>query len=266
MYAIVRTGGKQYRVEEGRTLSVELLPAKEGSSVELKDVLLIADDGEVTVGTPIIDGARVLADVEAHDRAKKIIVFKYKAKVRTRKKTGHRQHLTRLAVTEILRPGQESKVAKPKRRRAKKAASAEAGAEADASAKTPAEATKEKPAPKRRTRKPALAKATSATAAATDDKPAPKRRARKAPAKAKTPSAARTGAPEKAAPKRRTRKAATPKTASAKAGAEAETKDEKAAADAAGAEAKASAKPARKRTSRAKGSTASTSKKAEDKE
>ncbi len=237
MYAIVRTGGKQYRVEEGRTLSVELLPAKEGSSVELKDVLLIADDGEVTVGTPTIDGARVLADVEAHDRAKKIIVFKYRAKVRTRKKTGHRQHLTRLAVTEILRAGQESKVAKPKRRRAK-AASAEADADASASAATPTEeaaVAKDKPAPKRRTRKAAPATAKAASAAKTDDKPAAKR-TRRTPVKAKTASAAGTG--KKAAPKRRTRKAATPKAST-----ETETKDEQ-----------ASAKPARKRTSRAKAS------------
>ena len=118
MYAIIRSGGKQYRVEEGRSVSVERLPADEGATVELGDVLLIADDGEVTVGAPVIEGARVLAQVEANGRAKKIVVFKYKAKVRTRKKTGHRQAFTRLAVREILRPGQQSKeAAKPKRRR-----------------------------------------------------------------------------------------------------------------------------------------------------
>ncbi len=240
MYAIVRTGGKQYRVEEGRTLSVELLPAKEGSSVELKDVLLIDDDGKVTLGTPTIDGARVLADVESHGRAKKIIVFKYRAKVRTRKKTGHRQHLTNLAVTEILRPGQESKVAKPKRRRAKAAVK-----DADAEVSASVAATDDKPAPKRRTRRaaPATAKATAAKAGA-DDKPAAKRTRKAAAPKAKA------GTAEKAAPKRRTRKAATPKASSAKAAAT--DTDEKAAADEPVAEAKASAKPARKRTSRAK--------------
>ena len=115
MYAIVRTGGKQYRVEEGRTVTVERLPAKEGAAVELDSVLLIEDDGQVTVGSPTIEGARVLTEVEAHGRDKKIVVFKYRAKVRTRKKTGHRQHFTRLAVTEIPRPGPESKVAKPQR-------------------------------------------------------------------------------------------------------------------------------------------------------
>ena len=171
MYAIVRTGGKQYRVEEGRSFDVELLPAKEGASIELDSVLLIADNGSVTIGTPIIEGARVIADVESHGRQKKIVVFKYKSKVRTRKKTGHRQHFTRLAVTEILLPGQESKAAKPKRKTRKKAAKAPADAavaEASASA-----------APKRRTRKPATAKA------AATKKAAPKRRTRKPSAKEK---------------------------------------------------------------------------------
>ena len=183
MYAIVRTGGKQYRVEEGRTITVERLPAEEGATVELSDVLLIADDGEVTVGTPLIEGARVLAQVEAHGRAKKIIVFKYKAKVRTRKKTGHRQHFSRLAVSEILRPGQQPKAeAKPKRRRRK---AAEAPAEAPA-----AEAAA---APKRQTRKTAVPAAEAGAPAA------PKRRTRR-----KTAEAPAAEAP--ATPKRRTRR------------------------------------------------------------
>ncbi len=229
MYAIVRTGGKQYRVEEGRSFDVELLPAKEGASVELDHVLLIADNGNVTVGTPIIEGARVIADVESHGRQKKIVVFKFKAKVRTRKKTGHRQHFTRLAVTEILQPGQESKAAKPKRKTrkstAKAAAPADAGvaeaaatdvavAEAGASAAPP----KDKP---KRTRKPAATKTSAPDASGPDDATT-----EKAPAT------------EKAAPKRRTRKAAAPKAKapSAEAGAEA---DASAASD--------EKKPARKR-------------------
>jgi len=139
MYAIVRTGGKQYRVQEGRTVTVERLPAEEGEMVELGDVLLIADDGQVTIGAPTIEGARVVAQVEAHGRAKKIIVFKYKAKVRTRKKTGHRQAFTRLSVTEILRPGQESKtLPKPKRARRRKAE--EEGETPEAEAEVPIEA------------------------------------------------------------------------------------------------------------------------------
>ena len=179
MYAIVRTGGKQYRVEEGRSFDVELLPAKEGASVELDSVLLIADNGSVTIGTPIIEGARVIADVESHGRQKKIVVFKFKAKVRTRKKTGHRQHFTRLAVTEILLPGQESKAAKPKRKTRKKAAKAPADAGADAGADAAVAEASASAAPKRRTRKPATAKA------AATKKAAPKRRTRKPSAKAK---------------------------------------------------------------------------------
>jgi large subunit ribosomal protein L21 len=173
MYAIVRSGGKQHRVEEGRAFNVDRLPAEEGATVELGEVLLIADDGEVTVGTPTIEGARVLAQVEAHGRDKKIVVFKYKAKVRTRKKTGDRQHFTRLAVTEILRPGQQpKKAAKPKRRRrtkkaeeAEEAAAAEATEEAPAAEAPPVEAPAETPdtkapateetKPKRRTRRKA---------------------------------------------------------------------------------------------------------------
>ncbi len=102
MYAIVRSGGKQHRVEEGRSFTVELLPAEEGAQVELNDVLLIADDGQVTVGTPIIEGARVLTQVEAQGRHKKIIVFKYKSKTRYRRKNGHRQPVTELAIRQIL--------------------------------------------------------------------------------------------------------------------------------------------------------------------
>lgn len=179
MYAIVRSGGRQHRVEEGRAVNVERLPTEEGETVELGEVLLIADDGDVTVGTPLIEGARVLAQVEAHGRDKKITVFKYKAKVRTRKKTGHRQHFTRLAVTEILRPGQKSKAAaKPKRRRRTKATeAAEEAPVAEATEETPAPVgvaaeqpvadapATEAPAPKRRTRRKAAEEAGKAEAA-----------------------------------------------------------------------------------------------------
>ena len=176
MYAIIRTGGKQYRVEEGRTVTVERLPVEEGAAVELDNVLLIEDDGQVTIGSPIIEGARVLTEVEAHGRHKKIIVFKYRAKVRTRKKTGHRQNFTRLAITEILRPGQESKTAEPKRRARRKAPPPEA---APATTKGTA-------------RKPAAAKAKAETPAAA----APKRTARRKAAPATAEAAA--------APKRKT--------------------------------------------------------------
>lgn len=197
MYAIVKTGGKQYRVEEGRALKVDRLPAQEGERVELSDVLLIADDGEVTVGTPTIDGARVVAEVAAQGRHKKIVVFKYKAKVRTRKKTGHRQPFTQLLVQEILRPGQEAKAAeKPKRRRAAKA---EAEPEAVAPSEEPkAEAPAVEEKPKRRTTRKAAAPKAEAPATEAEAKPA--RRTRK---KADEPKAEASDEAE-AKPKRRT--------------------------------------------------------------
>lgn len=196
MYAIIKTGGKQHRVEEGRTLKVDRLSAEEGSTVELPDVLLLSDDGDVTVGTPTVEGARVLAQVESHGRAKKIIVFKYRAKVRTRKKTGHRQGFTQITVSEILRPGQKSKEeAKPKRRARRKAEAPEAtAAEAETPTAAAATATEaEAPEkPKRRTRKKAAEPSTETPVA-------------EAPAEAE--------APEK--PKRRTRKKAAEETPTA---------------------------------------------------
>jgi large subunit ribosomal protein L21 len=109
VYAVVRTGGKQYRVEEGRALKVERLPGEVGDTVELGDVLLMADGSAVTVGAPTIAGARVLGTIAEQGRAPKIIVFKYKAKTRYRKKTGHRQPFTRVIVDDILLAGQEPK-------------------------------------------------------------------------------------------------------------------------------------------------------------
>ncbi len=184
MYAIVRTGGKQYRAEEGRSITVERLPAEAGETVELSDVLLLADDGNVTVGTPTVQGARVLAMVEEQGRGRKIIVFKYKAKVRTRKKTGHRQHFTKLSVVEIVRPGQEPKAVEKPKRRPKAAAEDEGTPVAEvAEAEAPEAAVAEAPAeekPKRRTRR-AKAPAASMVEAAPVEEPAekPKRTRRK---------------------------------------------------------------------------------------
>ena len=103
MYAVIETGGKQYKVAPDETLQVELLPVEVGSTVELDRVLLIADGDSVDVGQPTVAGARVVAEVVAQEKGEKIIVFRYKRKVRYRRKTGHRQHLTRLLVKEIAR-------------------------------------------------------------------------------------------------------------------------------------------------------------------
>jgi large subunit ribosomal protein L21 len=126
--------------------------------VELDDVLLIADDGNVEVGSPTIDGARVLATIEEQGRDKKILVFKYKAKVRTRKKTGHRQRFTRLAVEQIVRPGQKAKA--PARRKA-----AEDEPEAQPEAEAPEAATAEAPPAESPARKTAAKKTARKTAA-----------------------------------------------------------------------------------------------------
>ena len=105
MFAILETGGKQYKVRPGDTLQVEKLPGEAGDTVELDRVLMVGDDDNVSLGRPLVDGAKVVAEVVGQGRGKKIIVFKYKAKVRYRRKTGHRQSLTTLRITEIQGAG-----------------------------------------------------------------------------------------------------------------------------------------------------------------
>ena len=100
-FAIVQAGGKQYRVSAGDTIRVESLPADQGDTVTLDDVLMISHDGDVIVGTPTIEGASVDAEVVAKGKDKKIVILKFKAKTRYRRKNGHRQHYTDLRVTNI---------------------------------------------------------------------------------------------------------------------------------------------------------------------
>lgn len=101
-YAIVQTGGKQYKVSVGQTIDTELLPGEEGSNVELEQVLLVSDGKKVTVGTPTVTGAKVVAEVMGNGKSDKVIIFKYKPKVRYRRMRGHRQPYTRLAIREIV--------------------------------------------------------------------------------------------------------------------------------------------------------------------
>ena len=103
-YAIFKTGGKQYRVSPGDVLDVEKLPLEVGSVAEFDQVLAVSNDGELDVGAPTVSGARVLAQVQSHYKDRKIIVFKYKAKTRYRRKRGHRQNYTRLLIQDI-QPG-----------------------------------------------------------------------------------------------------------------------------------------------------------------
>jgi len=102
VYAVVETGGKQYKVGAGDTVDVEKLPFEVGEKIELDRVLLVADGNEVQVGQPTVEGAKVLATVTDHLKGPKIIVFKYKPKERYRRKKGHRQSYTRLTIDEIV--------------------------------------------------------------------------------------------------------------------------------------------------------------------
>jgi large subunit ribosomal protein L21 len=102
MYAVIETGGKQYKVSAGETIEVEKLPLKVGQEVELDRVLLVSDKNKVQVGNPTIEGAKIMATVASQGKAKKVIVFKYKPKNRYRRKAGHRQAYTRLRIDKII--------------------------------------------------------------------------------------------------------------------------------------------------------------------
>jgi large subunit ribosomal protein L21 len=101
VYAVVETGGKQYKVTVGEMIEVERLPAAQGERVELDRVLLVSDDGQVRIGQPVLDDAKVAARVVGHGRSRKVLVFKYRAKERYRRKVGHRQDYTRLRIEAI---------------------------------------------------------------------------------------------------------------------------------------------------------------------
>lgn len=101
MYAIIQTGGKQYRVQEGDVLRVEKLDAEAGNTVEIDQVLAVANDGQLKVGTPVVEGAKAVLKVLEHGKAKKIIVYKYKPKKNYRRKQGHRQAFTKVVVEKI---------------------------------------------------------------------------------------------------------------------------------------------------------------------
>ncbi len=102
MYAVVKTGGKQYKVTPGEVLKVEKLNAEVGSEVELPDVLMVIKDDDIQVGTPVIENASVKAKVLEHGKAKKVIVFKKKRRKGYKKKRGHRQHFTTIEIQDIV--------------------------------------------------------------------------------------------------------------------------------------------------------------------
>ncbi|MDP2629559.1 MAG: 50S ribosomal protein L21 [Candidatus Harrisonbacteria bacterium] len=100
-FAIIQTGGKQYRVSPGDTIQVEKLPAEEGTAVSFDEVLMMVDGDKVSIGEPLLQGTTVTGKVLEQGRAKKVIIFKYKNKTRQRRKKGHRQHYSKVEITGI---------------------------------------------------------------------------------------------------------------------------------------------------------------------
>lgn len=101
MYAVIKTGGKQYKVEKGQTLKVEKLPVDEGASVDIDQVLMVADGDNITVGAPYIEGGKVTATVKSHGRGKKIEIVKFRRRKHSRKQMGHRQSYTEIEIQNI---------------------------------------------------------------------------------------------------------------------------------------------------------------------
>ena len=183
MYALVRTGGKQYRVAKDDTILVERIAADEGAEVILDDVVMLGDGDKVTIGTPRVEGAAVSATVVSQTRGPKIIIFRRKRRKNHRRTQGHRQDLTLLKINAIAEDGKslKAKAAPAKKAAAKEEAASKAGA------------------------KKAAAK-----------KAAPKAEAKKAAAKKAAPKAEAKAAPKKAVAKKTAAKKATAKKAAAK--------------------------------------------------
>ena len=171
MYAVVTTGGKQYRVEAGSELVMERLAADAGASVTFDRVLLVGDGEAVTIGTPTVDGASVRGTILGEELAPKLIIFKFKQKATYRRTRGHRQHLVRVRIDEINASGKKARAEK---------ASTPAKAETAETAVKP-EST-EKPSRKRTTATKGKAKA-KAKAKAEADAPAKPATRRRSPAK-----------------------------------------------------------------------------------
>lgn len=151
MYAVIRTGGKQYRVAPDDIIEVEKLAGEAGEIIQFSEVLMLGGEGDTQIGTPTVSGASVAAQVIEQKRADKIIVFKKKRRKNYRRKKGHRQHLTAVRITEILTGGKKPSKVEAKPAPAKKPAKAEAKSED----KEPA---KKAPAKKPAAKKPAAKK------------------------------------------------------------------------------------------------------------
>jgi large subunit ribosomal protein L21 len=212
MYAVIETGGKQYRVEVGTELEVELLDVEPGKTVTIDRVLLVADGDESTIGRPLVADASVSAEVVTQTRGPKLISFKYRPKARSRVKKGHRQELTVLRIADITFGGKSAAKAakkaddeaKTERTRVEEAAAAQAAKDAELAAKLAVGADAEK----KTTKTDSKPKATTKSKAA-DETPAAKtatasKAATKSAAPKKTTAKADAGAPKAkaAAPKK----------------------------------------------------------------
>jgi large subunit ribosomal protein L21 len=149
-YAIIESGGKQYKAVEGETIEVDLVTEETGKQIEIGHVLLISDGDNILVGTPTVAGATVTATVVDDTQGPKIVVFKYKPKIRYRVRTGHRQKLTRLMIDSILIAGEtrskpaKEEASKAETKRTRKPAAKSTAAKSAAPKKTAAKKTAKK--------------------------------------------------------------------------------------------------------------------------
>jgi len=204
MYAVIETGGKQYRVEVGTELEVELLDVEPGKTVTIDRVLLVADGDDSTIGRPLVADASVSAEVVTQTRGPKLISFKYRPKARSRVKKGHRQELTVLRIADITFGGKSAAKAakkaddeaKTERSRVEEAAAAQAAKDAELAAKLAVGADPEKKATKTEAKPKTAtkAKAETTTAKTATKSAAPKKTTAKADADA---PAAKAAAPKK---------------------------------------------------------------------
>jgi large subunit ribosomal protein L21 len=220
MYAVIETGGKQYRVELGTELAVERIATHPGETVQFDQVLLVADGATAHIGTPTVADAQVMADVVRQDRGDKVVVFKYRPKARHRAKKGHRQELTVIRVADIRFGGrsaaEEAGVQEKAQAKARRAAEAEAKRRSEAdraladklareAAERAEQAEAKKAARTTRSRARAKAQAEAATDARTAAEPGAEAGAKQAVAEGKTmrPRRASTGAASTSRPARR---------------------------------------------------------------
>ena len=212
MYAVIETGGKQYRVEVGTELEVELLDVEPGKTVTIDRVLLVADGDESTIGRPLVADASVSAEVVTQTRGPKLISFKYRPKARSRVKKGHRQELTVLRIADITFGGKSAAKAakkaddeaKTERTRVEEAAAAQAAKDAELAAKLAVGADAEKKATKTEAKPKAATKAKAETTTAKTATASASKTATKSAAPKKTTAKADADAPaaKAAAPKK----------------------------------------------------------------